>query len=347
MNESEFAARRESDWNEMRVLNDRTSITLGTLSDDELKRYLRLYKACSRDLATLHAANSTSALRPLLNEIVSTAHSRLYSAPRSGFVETLKTGMAIAAQTVRRQKAFVLLSIGIVVFSAVLNFGLASSGPGVAEKLGLPAQISDSWKSKGSQTDSLQYFQQKDDTPRGDGGNLAAWAMYAGHNPVVGTITGALGAASFGVYSSIFLYQNGAMIGLLSAEENKVGKLGFLHSWIWPHGIPEISGLIIDGAAGLCLGWALIVPGRRSRSASLREAGKDAAILLVTGVVLTFIAAPIEGFFSFDPGIPQWVKVGVIALEIPLWLGFWLYFGRTDMEKTAAYKRKPQPIPDP
>ena len=76
------------------------------------------------------------------------------------------------------------------------------------------------------------------------------------------------------------------------------------------------------------MGWALINPGRRKRGEALRDAGKDAVTLLGTGVLLMFIAAPIEGFFSFNPTIPSSVKVAVIVVELVFWGLFWTGFGR-------------------
>jgi hypothetical protein len=60
--------------------------------------------------------------------------------------------------------------------------------------------------------------------------------------------------------------------------------------------------------------------------------GKDALVLLCVGVVLMFIAAPIEGFFSFNPRVPSFVKVIVIAIELVFWISFWIGYGRTSDE---------------
>jgi uncharacterized membrane protein SpoIIM required for sporulation len=77
------------------------------------------------------------------------------------------------------------------------------------------------------------------------------------------------------------------------------------------------------------LGYALVNPGRRRRADALRLVGKDAIVLLATSVVLMFIAAPIEGFFSFQPFIPQWLKVVVAGVSACAWAGLWIFFGRT------------------
>ena len=63
------------------------------------------------------------------------------------------------------------------------------------------------------------------------------------------------------------------------------------------------------------LGAAVINPGRRRRSDALKAVGRDAIVMLSTSVILMFIAAPIEAFFSFQPAVPQWVKVVVAVIS--------------------------------
>ena len=127
----------------------------------------------------------------------------------------------------------------------------------------------------------------------------------------------------------------GAQIGVLASEMHKVGKLPFLLVSITPHGVTEVSGAAIAAAAGLLLGWSLIDPGRRSRLASLRAAGPDAGVMLLIGVALTFMAAPIEGFFSFNPRIPHVARLLVAAITLLGWLAFWNGFGRTEAENAG------------
>ena len=81
------------------------------------------------------------------------------------------------------------------------------------------------------------------------------------------------------------------------------------------------------------MGWALINPGRKRRGEALKDAGRDAITLLCVGVVLMFIAAPIDGFFSFNPNVPSAAKVAVIVVEIIFWSFFWVGFGKSPEER--------------
>ena len=78
--------------------------------------------------------------------------------------------------------------------------------------------------------------------------------------------------------------------------------------------------IALAGAAGFKLGWALLAPGRLTRSEALRlAAGK--AIQLVAGVILfLLLAAFIEAFWSSTtfarPGIKYIVGTGLWVLVL-------------------------------
>jgi uncharacterized membrane protein SpoIIM required for sporulation len=117
------------------------------------------------------------------------------------------------------------------------------------------------------------------------------------------------------------------------------GQLGFLLVGISAHGVPELTGLFVSGAAGLLLGYALINPGRRTRGDSLREVGPDVITLIGTSIALDLIAAPIEGFFSYNPIIPLWFKATVAVVSLVGWLAFWRNFGLSKEEEEARALR--------
>lgn len=69
-----------------------------------------------------------------------------------------------------------------------------------------------------------------------------------------------------------------------------------LWAWLLPHGVTEITAVVLCGGAGLMLGMALLRPGYQTRADSLKAAGKE-AVRLVLGVLPMFILAGfVEGF---------------------------------------------------
>ena len=320
MNEEAFVRRRENEWQRLSWLCDKAEANVRSLSTPEFDEMVRRYRAASSDLAHARTFGHHPPLIDSLNDLVGRAYGVLYRRPRRPLAALLAAALARAAQTVRRRRAFIRASLILLLGSAILSFYFAGNNADFRDSI-IPASDPNllSWKS-GRHNE------------RTSSENAMAWAMYASHNPQVSIVAGAVGAASFGVLSATLMAATGAQIGVLASEMHKVGKLPFLLVSITPHGVTEISGAAIAAAAGLLLGWSLIDPGRRSRAASLRAAGPDAGILLLIGVALTFMAAPIEGFFSFNPAVPHFARVIVAVSTLLGWLAFWTGFGRTDAE---------------
>jgi len=70
-----------------------------------------------------------------------------------------------------------------------------------------------------------------------------------------------------------------------------------LLGWLLPHGVPEITAILLCGAGGLAMARALLLPGERSTREALVIAGKRGAMLVMGSVVLFFFAGIIEGIF--------------------------------------------------
>ena len=165
--------------------------------------------------------------------------------------------------------------------------------------------------------------------------------LYAGHNPTVAILANAVSTVSFGILTVVMMWTNGAIMGALAFEMAGVGKLGHLIVSIAPHGVTELGGIFMAGAGGFVLAAALIRPGRRSRGEALRIAGKDAFVLVVLSIVMTLLAAPIEGFLSFDPRIPDWIKAGVGLLTLAAWTAFFVGYGQNREPRSVEGSEEP------
>ena len=317
MNEETFYQTRSRDWERLNWLCNKSETGLKHLTSQELKEFVRLHRRASGDLATIRTRSKNEGLALYLNDLVSRSYGILYNVPHQNLFKLAFEGIGEIARAFRRNFAFVAASAGIFLFAWVFVFFLLSIRPDY-RTLMIPAGsegVFEQWKSGTGANRDLNE-------------NVLALSMYASHNPLVSIITGAVGAGSLGFLSIFMLWQNGMVIGALSHEMASVGKLGFLLSSIAPHGVPELSGIIVSAAAGLKFGWSVFFPGLRTRAESLKRAGKDGLALIIAGIVLCLIAAPIEGFFSFDPRIPQLAKVLLALVEVVAWSLFWTQFGR-------------------
>ena len=65
-----------------------------------------------------------------------------------------------------------------------------------------------------------------------------------------------------------------------------------------PHGLLELSLIMVAGAAGLRMGAAILMPGRRDRRDALRERCRDSVKLVLGCAPPLLLAAWVEGFIS-------------------------------------------------
>ena len=105
---------------------------------------------------------------------------------------------------------------------------------------------------------------------------------------------------------------NGANVGAAGGLFHAVGQGPKFWGLILPHGLLEVSSVIIAGAAGLRLGWSVISPGDRTRAEAVTEEGSRSTVI-VLGLMMAFIVAGlIEGFVT-PSSLPTAMRVGIGA----------------------------------
>jgi uncharacterized membrane protein SpoIIM required for sporulation len=117
------------------------------------------------------------------------------------------------------------------------------------------------------------------------------------------------GGIFFGVGSLFYLIGNAVFLGAVAGHLTEVGYGENFWGFVAGHSAPELLGLVLAGAAGLRIGHALVAPGRLTRGAALRAAGRPAAILVYGAAILTTGAAVIEAFWSSRVSIPFAAKI--------------------------------------
>jgi uncharacterized membrane protein SpoIIM required for sporulation len=99
--------------------------------------------------------------------------------------------------------------------------------------------------------------------------------------------------------------------------------------WVLPHGVTELLAVVLCGGAGLVQGGAMLLPGRRTRGAALRRAGRQAGVIVLGCVGLFCVAAVIEGIFrQIVQSVP--VRYAVVTATAVLW---GVYFARSGRDR--------------
>jgi len=332
MNEETLLKKRVRNWYRLNELCNKAERGFRRLSGDEVIEYVRLYRQASADLAQFMTHSSNQDVIDYLNSLVGRAYAQFYRKRNNPIGAVVVGALRSTAQTVRRRIFFILTAFLIFLFAGGWGFGALSMRPDLREFI-IPAGAEG----------NFDHWKKREFDPRSGEEGILATAMYASNNPVVSMKTNALGAASFGVLTVVILWENGKQLGALTYEMATVGGAGFLYSSILPHGITEIGGIFMAGGGGLLLGWALIRPGRRTRLDAIKIAGKDALVLVLLSVAMTLMAAPVEGFFSFEPRIPPFVKIAFAAATLVAWTAFFLGYAR-DEEPVVDELLDPPPV---
>lgn len=318
MNETAFVEERSSAWSRLRFLCDRADVSPRNLTAEELAEMIELYRQASADLSYVRTRTTQPSLVDYLNDLTARAYATLYQAPRRRISDALRNSINLVVDTVRRRKAFIFLAIAIDL--AGMLVGMTTFSMPEPRSVIIPP----GWEGV------IDHWTNPDVEGRTADQRIASTGFYLSNNPRVAVVTASLGVVSFGVLAVSNVFRNGLLLGGLMSETAQAGTLGRLLIWISPHGVTEIQGMYMAAAAGFVMGWALINPGRRSRADALKHAGSDAICLLVLAFVMMIIAAPFEGFFSFDPEIPNALKVIVAAVMLAGWLALWTFGGKRE-----------------
>jgi len=324
MNEEQFVLVRQTGWNRMNALSAKADISVKNLSGKEFREYIQIYKKCSEDLAIARTQGANDQLIEFLNDLVSKAYSTIYGVPRQSVLMGILEGLKYVAQAARRQKVFIFTAFFTLVLLSI-SIGFLMDIDPETRAVFLPP----------SQQANVQGW--LNGIPERSASESALMTgVYAANNPFAAIMIGSIGVASFGLGTLYELYQNASGMGALGHEMAHAGKLGYLLGSILPHGVNEIGGFMLASGAGLAMGFALIHPGRLRRGEALARVGKDAIALVGASVVMTWIAAPIEGWFSFNPIVPMPIKLLFALVEAIAWYFFFTGFGREPTDPKAT-----------
>ena len=109
-------------------------------------------------------------------------------------------------------------------------------------------------------------------------------------NNIQVAVLGFAGGVLLCLPTALPLVLNGANLGLAGRPVRRRRRAGRVFGLILPHGLLELTAVVVAGAAGLRLGWAVIAPGDRTRGQALGEEARRAGVIAL-GLVLAFVVA--------------------------------------------------------
>lgn len=324
-----FREEREGDWKALEALLKRAE-TGGArkLSDEDMMALPRLYRQAISSLSVARSISLDQNVIAYLEGLCSRAYFFVYGT-RSTFGERL-------ALFFRRDWPAAVRSAGM---STLLAFACMFGAAALAFTL---CMIDMDWfwafndnmmggRNPNATTEYLRSTLYTEDAHAADMLGAFAAELFS-HNSQIALFAFALGFA-FGLPTAILLMYNGVILGAFVAVFTDRG-LGYeVMGWLLIHGVTELFAIVLAGAAGFVIGRAVAFPGKLSRMASARDAGRRAALIAAGCVVMLFLAGLLEGFGRqmINSDVARYTIAGTTAL---MWLSYFYIprRGRIDAE---------------
>jgi uncharacterized membrane protein SpoIIM required for sporulation len=285
MNLDRFLHDREPSWSELRTLVGRAKGRPERLGPARLRRLGQLYRAAAADLALARRRFPGDPVVADLADLVGRARHLVYAgeARRESVVDFLRHGYW---RRVRERPVALLVAAVLLLAPMAVSTVWALDDPGAAAGV-VPGQF-------GGVTDRK---------PEGPGLGLpvtteAALSTQIFTNNIRVALAAFAGGISAGLLTAAALLFNGLLLGVVTGLAVGAGNAAQLVQLTVPHGVLELSCIVVAGAAGLRLGWAVVAPGRRPRAEALvAEAGPAVELALGTAPWLV-VAGLVEGFVT-------------------------------------------------
>jgi uncharacterized membrane protein SpoIIM required for sporulation len=315
-----FRAEREESWRELEsLLSKMEKGGLHAIGARELARLPLLHRAALSSLSVARAISLDRNLLDYLESLCARAYLTVYGVRRH-LLEALSDFFVRSfPRLVRAHWPHVALGFALLLGGCWAGFTLSRADPD--RFYAFVGMYMSQGRGPTSSTESLRAaLYSAEDAAK----MLKTFAMFLfSNNAKVGITAFAIGFAG-GVPTALLLFGTGLMLGAFAELYASRGLSFEFWAWVLPHGVTELTAVVLCGAAGMALGQALLFPGREERRAGLARRGREAAIVALGAVALFFVAALIEGIFrQLVHSVPiRYAVAGTSAVLLSAYLCF-------------------------
>jgi uncharacterized membrane protein SpoIIM required for sporulation len=123
------------------------------------------------------------------------------------------------------------------------------------------------------------------------------------------------------------LLQNAANVGIQGGLLAANDRLGMFFGLILPHGLLELTAVLIACGLALKVGWTVVDPGRRPRSQALAEEGRALLGGALGLILMLLVSGILEAFVTPSP-FPTWVRLAIGSGVEAAFLAYVFVLGR-------------------
>lgn len=300
-----FIEEKRDNWNTLKRILEKTNVkSESNLDEEEVKMFPGLYRLVCADLAEAKMLKLSSDVIEYINNIVGHAHKILYHTPplkksvlKLFFKEKLPAILI-------KNKIFILLSAILFLGSYFISFYTVYNNPEYAR-----AVISEEVLEMMESSYKTGFTEN-----RSAGAGTFALSFYIQHNVTIAFFSFAAGIF-FGIGSVYFLLYNGIALGVISGYIVSLGHSRNFWNFVCAHSVFELTGLIISGAAGLCLGYTILKATRYYRKDYIKLKKENILTLVCAGFFMIVFAAAIEG--NISPSLLSFeIKISIAILSL-------------------------------
>ncbi len=314
-----FLAPRRPRWERLERL-----LAIGPDGPEEWSELAAGYRAVCADLSRARGLGLPQDVQGFLDDLAGQAHNRLYSVRPAGLgLGLVRDALVRFPREIRQQWWFFAMATAMFYGPFLIGVVGSLADPSFAASI-LPAGA----------LEGLEEAYGRSDMSRGFSGDAGMAGFYVFNNVGIAFRCFVMGVFA-GLGSVFFLVYNGLMIGTVFGYLSSVGLGGNLLEFVSGHSAWELTGICVSGAAGLRLGWAIVVTEGRTRLGSLRHAAPALYRLVLGAAALIAVAAMIEGFWSAGP-VPRSVKYAFGLLQWGIVFAWLLFGGRRPLARARG-----------
>lgn len=302
-----FRALHEPEWNRLRALVRRRG-----LNGVEIDELTRLYQSAAGHLAAVRSEAPDPVLVSQLSSLVAEARTRVASGPGPSVADALKFLRFDLPAAFYRVRWWTALAAVLFVGIALARAAWVIESPAAQAALGSPNEL----RHYAEQAFEAYYSNYPAPHFAAQVWTNNAWIAA---QAVAGGVTG--------FWPAYLLLTNAAAVGEAGAIMHLYSDVGVFFDLILPHGLLEITAILVAIAAGFRLFWALVVPGRRSRRVALAVEGRVLINVAIGLVGVLAVSGVIEAVVT-PSGLPGWLKIAIGALALVAFGVYALVLGR-------------------
>ncbi|NQT38917.1 MAG: stage II sporulation protein M [Planctomycetes bacterium] len=316
---SDFIIRHKPDWDELEALVKKARRSIRSMAVEDLSRLDVLYRRTTVHLSQAATRTTDEKLIWYLNGLTAAAHALIYLPPRQS--AWAGAGRFVAEgfpRLVARCWRFHAVSAALLLGGGLLAYLVSMQDASAAYALLPPGDV----RQPGSTREQLLEVLRSGRETQGGEKFLFASFLFS-HNLKVGLLamtTGVLAA----VPTTLLMVYNGMMLGAFAAIHHKAGIYAEFWAWILPHGITELTAIVLCGGMGLRLGQAVIAPGLQTRIESMKQAGIETAQTCLGVAAMLVLAALLESYLR-QSHLATGPRLAIAAATAVFWALVFIY----------------------